>query len=109
MNFKAANLNHVAIVVSNLEASVEWYVQKLGFRRLYSYSFPGAKVAFIALGDFRLEIFQTDGASPMSPERETPATNLKMGGINHFALGVDDLDGSLAALRTNGVEIVTEV
>lgn len=99
-------INHVGVVAADLEASVAWYVRHLGFERLYEYSFPGVVAAFVRKGDLRIEFFQSEGASPMAPERRDIATNVKIGGINHFALEVDDIDAAFAALVANGVEIV---
>jgi catechol 2,3-dioxygenase-like lactoylglutathione lyase family enzyme len=99
-------INHVGVVAANLEASVAWYVRHLGFERLYDYSFPGVTAAFIRKGELRLEFFQSDGASPMADERRDIATNVKIGGINHFALEVDDIEATFAALAANGVEVV---
>lgn len=101
-------LHHVGVVVRDLEASASWYRRHLGFERIYDYVLPGAKVLFIGRGDLRLELFQTEGASPMAPEREQEPTNLKIGGINHVAIRVDDLEQTLEVLRADGVEVVLE-
>jgi hypothetical protein len=58
--------DHVGVIVENLEASIAWYEQHLGFRRLTDFSFPGARVAFIGRGDLKLEFFQVDGATSRS-------------------------------------------
>jgi catechol 2,3-dioxygenase-like lactoylglutathione lyase family enzyme len=100
-------LNHVGIVVRDLAASQAWYVEKLGFERLYEYGFPGVKAAFVRRGDFRIEFFQTEGADAMAAEREQPETNLKIGGLNHFAIEVADLDRTVTDLEALGVEIVS--
>ena len=101
-------IDHVGIVVRDLDTSIAWYREHFGFEKLTEYSFPGARVAFVGKGDLRLEFFQTDGAAPMAVEREQRRTNLRIGGINHFAIGVDDLDSALAQLRESGVEIESE-
>lgn len=100
-------VHHIGIVVQNLAASIAWYERHLGFVQAARYAFPGAMVAFIGRGDLRLELFQTDGAVPMAADRERPATNLKIGGINHFAILVKELDRSVAELAALGVEIVS--
>jgi catechol 2,3-dioxygenase-like lactoylglutathione lyase family enzyme len=38
-------------------------------------------------------------------ERQDVATTLMAGGVNHVALGVDDVDGVVAELTAAGVEI----
>jgi catechol 2,3-dioxygenase-like lactoylglutathione lyase family enzyme len=101
------SIHHVGIVVRDLDASIAWYVEHLGFERSYGYNFPGVKAAFIRRGDLRLEFFESDGARPMAAERERPETNLTLGGINHFAIAVDDLDDAVSDLGARGVEIAS--
>jgi catechol 2,3-dioxygenase-like lactoylglutathione lyase family enzyme len=100
-------LHHVGVVVENIEASAAWYVDNLGFERLYTFGFPGVQAAFIGRGDLRIELFQNEQAAPMAEERRSAQTNLKIGGINHFAIEVTDLDATVASLQEKGVEIVS--
>jgi catechol 2,3-dioxygenase-like lactoylglutathione lyase family enzyme len=98
-------LHHVGIVVRDLQASVAWYRDHFGFEHQYDFSFAGAEAAMVVRGDARLEFFRIDGAAPMAPERQAFETNLRIGGVNHLALRVDDLDEAVAALEAKGVEI----
>jgi catechol 2,3-dioxygenase-like lactoylglutathione lyase family enzyme len=98
-------LHHVGIVVRDLEASVAWYRRHLGFEHQYDYAFPGAQATIVVRGDARLEFFQVEGAAPMTSERQAFEASLRLGGINHLALEVDDLDAAVAALEAKGVEI----
>lgn len=107
MPLSPGRLHHVGVVVQDLAASIAWYERHLGFVHGSSYTFPGAMVAFIERDDLRLELFQTEGAKPMAGDREQPATNLKIGGINHFAILIDGLDQTVADLGALGVEIVS--
>jgi methylmalonyl-CoA/ethylmalonyl-CoA epimerase/glyoxylase I family protein len=43
----------------------------------------------------------------MDAERQAAQTNLKIGGINHFAIQVEDLDEAVSALLAKGIEIVS--
>lgn len=108
MAVKFDRVDHVGIVVRDIDASVAWYREHFGLEKLTEYSFPGARVAFVGRGDLRLEFFQTEGAIPMPTEREERRTNLRIGGINHLAFGVDDIDAALAQLRSGGVEVESE-
>ena len=101
-------LNHVGIVASDREASIAWYCEHLRFERLYDYSFPGVKASFIRHGDIRIEFFESDGATPMDADRRKIETNVKIGGINHFALEVADLNATVDELKAKGVEIAQE-
>ncbi len=40
----------------------------------------------------------------MALERKEALSNLRIGGINHFAISVDDINATLAELLANGVE-----
>jgi len=96
--------HHVGITVRDLEATISWYVKHLGFRRLTDFGFPGASVAFIGRGNIRLEFFQIEKATPMEDGRKEAESNLSFGGINHFAIYVNDLDQTLVELKAKGVE-----
>ncbi|MFB8342754.1 VOC family protein [Brucella cytisi] len=99
-------LHHVGVVVNDLQASLDWYRDKLGFEHQYSFTLPGTQAAMLVRGEARLEIFQVEGAAPMASEREDIETLLKRGGVNHFALNVRELEETIAALAAKGVEIV---
>ena len=99
-------LHHVGATVSDLDASIAWYRETLGFEQLSSYGWPGVRAAFIGRGDTRIELFQNDEAAPMSDQRRRPETNLRIGGIGHLAVGVADIDVAVADLQGRQVEIV---
>ena len=105
MSDRLKSFDHIGVIVQDLEASIAWYSRHLGFKRQSDFGFPGAKVAFVARGSLRLELFQIEGASPMAVERKEAVSNLSIGGINHFAIVVDDLDGTVAELQASGVEL----
>jgi catechol 2,3-dioxygenase-like lactoylglutathione lyase family enzyme len=102
-----SGIHHIGIVVESVEASVTWYVDNLGFERLYTYGWPGVQAAFIGRGSLKIELFQNEQATRMAEDRRRAETNLRIGGINHFAIEVVDLDGTVAALQEKGVEVVS--
>lgn len=102
-----SRIHHIGIVVESIEATTAWYVENLGFERIYAFDFPGVQAAFIGRGDLKIELFQNDQATPMAEERRRAETNLRIGGINHFAIEVSDLDGTVEELRQKGVEVVS--
>ena len=107
MSEDMGNCHHVGVVVQDIEASIAWYVDRLGFERGIGFPFPGGQLAFVKRGAFRIEFFQVEGAAPMAAERETGASNLKIGGINHFAIQVADVDRTVAELESKGVEVAS--
>lgn len=60
----------------------------------------------IARGNARLELFEVESSAPIPNERNDVETMLSIGGVNHFGLLVDDLDGIVGTLAEKGVEIV---
>ena len=99
-------LHHVGIIVQDVHASLIWYRDHFGFEQEYSFTLPGAKVTMIARGDARFELLQVEGAAPIADRQKELETALKLGGLNHIALVVDDLDETVAALALKGVDIV---
>lgn len=104
MSARLQSLHHIGVIVQDLDATIAWYERHLGFLVLSTFGFPSARVAFIGRGAVKLELFRIDGAAPMAPERKEALSNLRIGGINHFAILVDDIDATLAELLANGVE-----
>lgn len=100
-------IHHVGIVVRSIEDSEAWYVENLGFERLYTYGWPGVQAVFIGRGNLKIELFQNEQATAMTDDRKVPETNLRIGGINHFAIQVDDIDQAIAELQVKGVVVVS--
>ena len=99
-------INHIAIVVSDLEAARLFWVEALGLplERVASVPEEGVDVAFLPAGEGEIELLQaTDPESGVARflEKRGP-------GLHHLCLEVDDLEGALARLRAAGVELITE-
>jgi len=102
--------HHFGISVPDLEAAVAWYQRMLGFsleERLFIEKIP-AHIAFVKRGDFRIEIFQVEGAAPLSDDRRTPNLDLKTHGNKHMCFEVPDVPAAVAALRAAGADIAFE-
>ncbi len=103
-----SRLHHVGIVVADLDASVSWYTDNLRLEKLYTFAFPGVRAAMIGNGELRLELLENEAATPMVDDRRDRAANLRLGGINHFAMRVDALDEAIDVLVAKGVELASE-
>lgn len=102
-------INHVGISVANLEESVDWYVDKLGFELVAPInrnSDSAMNIARIRHGDFTIELFEIQGAAPLPEYRRDPSADLRVHGLAHFAFQVDDVVAAQAALKAKGVNIV---
>jgi len=100
------NLDHVAIMVADLDASLASY------RRLYGaesvsrevVESQGVEEAMIAIGGSFIRLLQ-----PLAPD--TPAgrfLNRRGEGLHHIALAVADIDAALEHLRAEGARLVDE-
>ena len=94
--------DHIAFEVSDLEQSIEFYRESLGFMQKWRHrnEEENEECVFLTLGDVRLELLvRLDGKSEGLPEPQTPY-------CPHLALGVDDLDAAVEQLRANAVPIL---
>jgi methylmalonyl-CoA/ethylmalonyl-CoA epimerase len=101
-------IDHVGISVANLEESVDWYVDKLGFelvRPINRNPDSTMTIAAIRRGDFTIELFEIQGAEPLPEYRKDPSADLRVHGLAHFAFAVDDARAVLRELEAKGVEI----
>ena len=104
----------VALNVPDLEASVAWYRDNLGFVQKNRKEFPqvGVRIAMLELGGFWLEIVEKkDSVSPPSIQEKLPAIDDwdRVQGIKKLAFEVDDLDAFANRLRSRGVRFYTGV
>jgi catechol 2,3-dioxygenase-like lactoylglutathione lyase family enzyme len=113
-------MDHVGIVVDDLDAATEFFVE-LGLERQSSGEVEGELVdRIVGLDGVRSELvmLQTqDGQrrlelvkfhSPSSPEGD-PRTPSNAPGIRHLSFVVDDVDAAVADLQARGTELVGEL
>lgn len=79
---KVEGIDHVALVVRDVERSIRWYTEVLGLERLHA-DVWGDVPAFIGAGNTALALFPVrDGAAKPRPGRDTIA-------MLHLAFRVD--------------------
>jgi methylmalonyl-CoA/ethylmalonyl-CoA epimerase len=101
-----APLDHIAIVVADLEATLALYTDVLGFSEVYRETVADQGVEAVGLrsGDAIIELLRPlDPTSPIAAFRGTAATKL-----HHTAYRVDDIRAELARLRAAGVRLIDE-
>ncbi len=105
--------DHAGLSVGDLEASISWYREMLGFELVRIVDIPEAenagRVALIKRGTFVLELFCLPKAAPLPAERRHPATDILTHGVKHVAYGVADLDALMADLKRKGVDLVWDI
>jgi methylmalonyl-CoA/ethylmalonyl-CoA epimerase len=102
--------HHVGISVGDLEASIAWYSDMLGFSLEEVGAIPEGRgrVAILRAADFRVELFEVPGAAPLPEERRDPQLDLCTHGTKHIAFEVEDIVSLVADLRRRGADIVWE-
>jgi len=101
-----APLDHVAIVVQDLEAAIALYTQTLGFSLVYREIVSDQSVEAVGLrtGDAVIELLlPLDDDSPLTRYRGEAATKL-----HHTAYRVADIRAELARLKAAGVRLIDE-
>lgn len=96
------SLLHAAITVSDLERSIAFYRDILGFPVRRTLTIPGGpKIVLLSIGDHgEVELFEQPATGPM-PEG---ASDPRMVGLKHFAMEVDDVEAVWTELEAKGVK-----
>ena len=99
-------LDHVAILVSDLDAAIELYRDVYGLTLSEVEEVPTEKVrvAIFGHGAGRIEL-----VSPAGPDSPMAKTIEKRGeGLHHVCLEVPDIEQAMAALRAKGAPLLDE-
>ena len=95
MEFK---FDHVHLVCRDVDAMVEFFERIFGAKRIsYNPDFKGSASAVVRLGDMR--IFVRGLRDDESPEAVAPDS---VQGLDHFGIGVDDVEEAAKWLKARG-------
>lgn len=103
---KVKKINHIAIAVADVENALIFWRDALGLKVDHTEDVPSQKseVVFIPVGDSEIELVR-----PTSPDTGVAKfIQEKGGGMHHLCLEVDDIEGMLAQLKSNGVRLINE-
>jgi len=98
-------LDHIGIAVSGLEEVLPFY-EALGLVVTGTDEVPeqGVRVAFLPVGDGRLELLEPTGPeSPIAKHIERRGA-----GLHHVCLRVDDIEKAMAELKAQGFRLLSE-
>lgn len=101
---KITKVNHVAIVVADIEQALGFWRDALGLELDHVEEVPSQKaaVAFLPVGDSEVELVQPSsadsGAGKFLAERG--------GGMHHLCFEVDDIAAKLEELTAKGVRLI---
>lgn len=103
--------HHCGISVPDLEASVTWYRDMLGFsvEKRGTIEAANAKIALIKHGDFCIELFEVAGATPMPESRRYPNQDIATHGTKHIAFEVQDLRKLMDTMKQRGVDVAMDL
>jgi methylmalonyl-CoA/ethylmalonyl-CoA epimerase len=99
-------INHVAIVVRNIEESLKFWESAMGLELHHVEDVPSqaSKVAFIPIGDSEIELVQ-----PTTQDSGMASYLEKRGeGMHHLCIEVDDIEAKLKELKDAGVRLINE-
>lgn len=102
--------DHMGVSVPDIDASIAWYAKMFGFeleKKEFIDLIP-AHVAFLRKGNFRIELFQVEGAAALPPDRREPNLDVRTHGNKHVCYAVSDVRGTVQILRERGADIVFE-
>ncbi len=103
--------HHCGISVPDLEASIAWYRDVLGFsvEKRLTLDAISAKIAFMKHGDFYIELFEVEGAAPLPEDRRYPDEDIRTHGNKHIAFAVEDVRSVVDTLKKRGADIAMDV
>lgn len=104
-------VQHVSAAVSvrDLDASIKWYGEHLGFEVVVAQDFPAvsARLAFLRSGNVFIELVQSTPAVAIT--RPAPPLNYVVIGYAQISLYVADVEVARQLAQEQGLPIVTEI
>jgi methylmalonyl-CoA epimerase len=100
-------IDHVAIVVKDLDATLRLYTETLGFEQIYREIIEDQGIEALGLraGDSVIELLRPlSEDSPIARYRGNAETKL-----HHTAYRVDNIEAKLAELKAKGVRLIDEM
>ena len=104
---KPIKINHVAIVVRDIDESLDFWVKAFGLHLDHVEDVPSqaSKVAFLPLGESEVELVQ-----PTTADSGMAAYLEKRGeGMHHLCIEVEDIDAALAHLQEMDIRLINAV
>lgn len=99
-------INHIAIVVENIEDSLGFWQDALGLTmgKIQDVPQEGVQVAFLDVGESHIELVQ-----PTTEDSGIAKYLAKKGqGMHHICLEVDDIALALEQMTNKGIELINE-
>ena len=99
-------INHLGIATKSIDEALKFWGDALGLENVHTETVEDQKVkiAMLPIGESRIELLE-----PTS--EDSPITNFlekRGGGIHHIAVEVEDIEASLAQLKSHGMRLIDE-
>ena len=110
MTFK--QVHHFGLVIKDMDDSLAWYQDKLGFTLEKRWRFPDVpdlEFAHIRSGNVRFELFENKGSAASPDEGADVFGALTTQGAKHVGLLVDDIEVLKRELEEKGVELISGI
>lgn len=103
---KVKRIDHIAVVVDDLQGTLEFWRDALGMDVTHIQDIPTemAQIAFLPAGGSEIELVRpttADSGLAKYLEKRGP-------GMHHVCLEVDDIAGMLAHLKEMGIQLINE-
>ncbi len=99
-------INHLGIATKGIDDALSFWADALGLENVHTEIVEDQKVrvAMLPLGESRIELLEpTSDDSPISKFLEK-----RGGGIHHIAIEVENIEESLARLKSKGMRLIDE-
>ena len=99
-------IDHIAIVVYNIEEALQFYEGDLGLELTEVKEAPeqAVRIAFLPVGESQIELVE-----PLSTDSGVARFLEKRGeGLHHICLEVDDIEAALQDLAAQGIRLIDE-
>ncbi|HEX8287311.1 MAG TPA: methylmalonyl-CoA epimerase [Pyrinomonadaceae bacterium] len=99
-------INHLGIATKGIDEALKFWENALGLENVHTETVEDQKVrvAMLPIGETRIELLE-----PMS--EDSPITKFlekRGGGIHHIAVEVENIEESLAKLKSEGMRLIDE-
>lgn len=105
-NMPPITVNHIAIVVENIDDSLRFWQDALGLRLEHreDNTDEQVEIAFLPVGDGEIELI-----APTTPDSGVAKYLAKKGaGMHHICLEVPDIAAAMAQLAAHGIEMIND-